>query len=43
MDVGRRTIGLHKNDAVDSEQIRNDQYGGAKTEKEEKVLAVHEF
>ena len=39
----RRTIGLHKIDEADLERMRQEQYGGAKTEEEEKQLAVKEF
>ena len=43
ISLGRRTIGLHKIDEADLERMRQEQYGGAKTEEEEKRLAVKEF
>ena len=43
ISLGRRTIGLHKIDEADLERMRQEQYGGAKTEEEEKQLAVKEF
>ena len=43
ISLGRRTIGLHKIDEADLERMRQDQYGGAKTEEEERLLAVKEY
>ena len=39
--LGRRTVGLHKIDQADI--VRMKQYGGAKSEEEEKVLATKEY
>ena len=39
----RRTVGLHKIDQDDLQRMRQDQFGGAKTEEEEKLLAVQEY
>ena len=43
VSVSRRTVGLSRIDVNDLERQRKEQYGGAKTEEEEKVLAVKEF
>ena len=39
----RRTLGLHRIDSGDLSRMRQVQFGGAKTEAEEKELAVKEF
>ena len=36
-------MGLQRIDALDLQRQRQDQYGGAKTEEETKLLAVREF
>ena len=38
ISLGRRTIGLQKIDEADLIRMRQDQYGGANTEEEEKLL-----
>ena len=43
ISTARRTVGLHRIDSGDLVRMRQEQYGGAKTETEEKLLAVHEF
>ena len=43
ISVARRTIGLSRIDSADLIRMRQAQYGGAKTEAEEKLLAVKEF
>ena len=43
ISTARRTVGLHRIDSGDLVRMRQEQYGGAKTEAEEKLLAVHEF
>ena len=43
ISLGRRTIGLQKIDHADLERMRQEQYGGAKTDEEEKYLAVQEY
>ena len=43
ISLGRRTIGLYKIDDADLERMRQEQYGGAKSEEEEKMLAVQEY
>ena len=39
----RRTIGLYRIDQADLQRMRQEQYGGAKTPEEEKILAVKEY
>ena len=39
----RRTVGLHCIDSADLVRMRQAQFGGAKTEKEERLFAVQEF
>ena len=39
----RRTVGLFRIDQADLERMRQEQYGGAKTPDEEKLLAVQEY
>ena len=39
----RRTVGLFRIDNADLTRMRQEQFGGAKTEEEEKLLAVREF
>ena len=39
----RRTVGLFRIDQEDLERMRQEQYGGAKTPDEEKLLAVQEY
>ena len=41
--LARRTVGLHKIDEHDLVRMRQHQYGGAKTEEEERLFAVKEF
>ena len=43
LSLGRRTVGLQKIDKSDLLRMRQPQFGGAKSEEEEKVLAVQEF
>ena len=43
MSISRRTVGLSRIDADDLKRQRQEHFGGAKTEQEEKVLAVREF
>ena len=43
ISLGRRTIGLQRIDKVDLERMRQEQYGGATSEDEEKLLAVREY
>ena len=43
ISLGRRTVGLHKIDRADLERMRQEQYGGAKTEEQERLLAVQEY
>ena len=43
ISLGRRTVGLHKIDQADLVRMRQQQYGGAKSEEEEKVLATKEY
>ena len=43
ISLGRRTVGLHKIDQADLVRMRQEQFGGAKSEKEEKVLATKEY
>ena len=39
----RRTVGLYRIDNSDLQRMRQEQYGGAQTEDEEKLLAVREY
>ena len=39
----RRTVGLHRIDQADLTRMRQEQFGGAKTAEEEKILAVKEY
>ena len=39
----RRTVGLYRIDNSDLQRMRQEQYGGAQTEYEEKLLAVREY
>ena len=39
----RRTVGLHRIDQADLTRMRQEQFGGAKTVEEEKILAVKEY
>ena len=39
----RRTVGLYRIDEADLHRMKQDQYGGAKTPEEEKLLAVKEY
>ena len=41
--LARRTVGLYRVDKNDLSRMRLEQYGGAKTEDEEKELAVNEY
>ena len=41
--LGRRTVGLFKIDQTDLLRLRQPQYGGAKSEDEEKLFAVREY
>ena len=43
IDHARRTVGLYKIDSDDLARMRQEQYGGATTEHEEKLLAVKEY
>jgi hypothetical protein len=43
VSLSRRTVGLQTIDAFDLKRQRQEQYGGAKTEEEERLLAVREF
>ena len=43
ISLARRTVGLHRIDNSDLERMRQQQFGGAKTEDEEKRLAVQEY
>ena len=43
VSLSRRTVGLQTIDAFDLMRQRKEQYGGAQTEQEERVLAVREF
>ena len=43
ISLARRTVGLHRIDAIDLARQRQEKYGGAKNEEEEKYLAVLEF
>ena len=43
VSLSRRTVGLQPIDAFDLKRQRKEQYGGAQTEQEERVLAVREF
>ena len=43
ISLARRTVGLHKIDQADLVRMRQEQYGGAKSEEEEKLLAVKEY
>ena len=43
ISLARRTVGLHRIDSSDLERMRQQQFGGAKTEDEEKHLAVQEY
>ena len=43
ISLGRRTVGLQRINQEDLTRMRKPQYGGAKSEDEEKVLAVREF
>ena len=43
ISLSRRTIGLQKIDKYDLARMRQDQFGGAKSEEEEKFLAVKEY
>ena len=43
ISLSRKTVGLQKIDKDDLARMRLDQYGGAKTEEEEKLFAVQEF
>lgn len=43
MAMARRTLGLHRIDSRDLVRMRQVQFGGAKTEAEERELAVREF
>ena len=43
ISLSRRTVGLQKIDQNDLMRMRQEQYGGAKTEEEEMNLAVQEF
>ena len=43
IDFARRTVGLCSIDSEDLARMRQDQYGGATTEEEEKLLAVKEY
>ena len=43
VSLGRRTVGLSRINKADLIRMRQEQYGGAKSEEEEKMLAVKEF
>ena len=43
VSISRRTVGLYRIDADDLKRQRQEQFGGANSEQEEKVLAVREF
>ena len=43
ISLSRRTVGLQKIDHHDLARMRQDQFGGAKTEEEDKLFAVQEF
>ena len=43
ISLGRRTIGLYKIDESDLQRMRQDQYGGAKSEEEARLLAATEY
>ena len=43
ISLSRRTVGLQKIDNHDLARMRQEQFGGAKTEEEEKLFAVQEF
>ena len=43
ISLSRRTVGLQKIDKHDLARMRQVQYGGAKSEEEEKLYAVQEF
>ena len=43
VSLSRRTVGLYRIDVHDLERQRKEQYGGAKTEQDERILAVNEF
>ena len=43
ISLGRRTVGLFKIDQSDLDRMRQEQFGGAKSGDEEKLLAVEEF
>ena len=43
ISLSRRTVGLQKIDKDDLTRMRQEQFGGAKNEEEEKVLAVREY
>ena len=43
ISLARRTVGLYRIDSSDLDRMRQQQFGGAKTEDEEKQLAVQEY
>lgn len=43
ISLGRRTVGLHRIDQADMVSMRQEQYGGAKCEEEEKVFGAKEY
>ena len=43
ISLARRTVGLHIIDTADLQRMRLEQYGGAKTEQEERLLAAREY
>ena len=43
VSISRRTVGLSRIDADDLKRQRQEQFGGAKSEQEDKVLVVREF
>ena len=43
VSLSRRTMGLHRIDAKDLVRMRQVQYGGARTEEEEKLFAAREY
>ena len=43
ISLARRTVGLYRIDSSDLDRMRQQQFGGAKTEDEEKHLAVQEY
>ena len=43
IDVSRRTVGPYKIDKEDLKRMRLDQFGGATSDEEERLLAVEEY